>query len=150
LKQFARARGNRILEGGANALSMTLMELKNPAAYCVSRLCKILDDTAGLAEVREEGYVSHILDVRSGADVGQRQLPIRAWPTSPQKEISLVCFSRILVLLPCGKNGKPPINALRTFTAMRMDFGHVTHSGTTARMPDEIAASVRHHSLNYF
>jgi hypothetical protein len=100
--------------------------------------------------VREEGYVRHIFNVRSCADVGQRQLPIRTWPTLSQEEVRFVCFSRILVLLPGGKNGEPTIDALGTFTAMRMDFCHVTHSGAAARMPDEIAASVRRHSLDYF
>jgi hypothetical protein len=100
--------------------------------------------------VREKRYIRHIFDIRSGADVGQCQLPNRAWPTLTSEKISLICFSRIITFLPSGENGEAAINALGTFTTVRMDFCHVAHTGTAARMPDEIGASIRRHFLDHF
>src|SRR5687768_11082831 len=104
--------GSCFIKRLAHSSCMTLMELEYPLRHNARRFFEKADRPAHLAELCEEGQISHFVDARCRSHVGQRHLAISIRGPFPREKFNAVSLGWVLLAQTRRQNCEPAIDAL--------------------------------------
>src|SRR5437016_5986874 len=135
---------DRSLEHVPDRLSVSLMQLEDsaPNLVCAQRWKDCEDARSFTAKPIEECKITHFAKLQRRSHVGFGHRFVLGFVAWAGKQLNFVHIDRIMLGSIGGKNGKAPVETLRTATAVGMKLSDVVDPSAADGMLDQPSAAV--------